>query len=470
MTFTTLTFLLCFLPLLITLYFLCPANRLALRNAILLVFSLVFYAWGEPLYVLLIMLCAGLTYLLSYAVERGSRFAFVLSLLVNLGPLLLFKYADFILLNFGQLLGQPPHTLGLTMPIGISFYTFQVMTYIIDLYRKQVALQKNWAYLLLYIFFFPQLVAGPIVRYADVEKEIGGRQTTPQDAGAGMQRIIIGLSKKMLVANPAGEAVRVIRAQNQALVGPGLLWICVFSYGVQIYFDFSAYSDMAIGLGRIFGFHFLENFNKPYIARSVTDFWRRWHISLSTFFRDYVYIPMGGNRVGVPRHLFNLLVVWFLTGLWHGAYWNYAFWGLYYFVLLALEKYVSGSLLSRLPGFWARTVTFFFYMFGWAIFLYESNSAVEVGGFLLRLFGIGTFFSTERLSLRALEIQGNFIVVLLGLLLSTTRLDQPFKDAVGYLPRTPRQILKGLCLLVLLVASILSVIGSSFNPFIYFRF
>lgn len=469
MTFTTLTFLLCFLPLLTALYFLCPLRRLALRNTVLLVFSLVFYAWGEPVYVLLIMLCAGLTYLLSYAVQRGSRLAFILSLLVNLGPLLLFKYADFILLNIGQLLGQPPRALGLTMPIGISFYTFQVITYIIDLYRKQVALQKNWAYLLLYIFFFPQLVAGPIVRYADVEKEIGNRQTTAQDVSAGVQRIIIGLSKKMLVANPAGEAVRVIRAQNQALVGPGLLWICVFSYGVQIYFDFSAYSDMAIGLGRIFGFHFLENFNKPYIARSVTDFWRRWHISLSTFFRDYVYIPMGGNRVGVPRHLFNLLIVWFLTGLWHGAYWNYAFWGLYYFVLLALEKYVSGGLLSRLPGFWARAVTFFFYMFGWAIFLYESNSALEVGRFLLRLFGFGAF-SAERLSLRALEIQGNFIVVLFGLLLSTTRLDRMPKSAGAYLPRTLRQALSGVCLLVLLAASILSVIGSSFNPFIYFRF
>ena len=468
MTFTTLTFLLCFFPLLAAMYFLCPANNLALRNTLLLTFSLAFYAWGEPVYILLILLCAGLTYLLSYAVQKGNRLAFILSLVVNLGPLLVFKYADFILLNVGHIMGRPPFSLGLSMPIGISFYTFQVITYIIDLYRKRVALQKNWAYLLLYIFFFPQLVAGPIVRYADVEKEIGSRQTTAQDFFMGMQRVIVGLSKKMLIANPAGEAVRVIRAQNQMLVGPGLLWICVISYGVQIYFDFSAYSDMAIGLGRIFGFHFHENFQKPYIATSVTDFWRRWHISLSTFFRDYVYIPMGGNRVGIIRHLFNLLVVWFLTGLWHGAYWNYALWGLYYFVLLALEKYVSGQFLARLPSFLARAITFFFYMFGWAIFLYESNSATEVGRFLLRLFGV--FSTGESFSLRALEIQGNFVVVLIGLLLSTTSIEKVVGVAVDYLPQRAKHSLYRLCLLVLLAASILSVIGSSFNPFIYFRF
>ncbi|HWP51831.1 MAG TPA: MBOAT family O-acyltransferase [Clostridia bacterium] len=468
MTFTTLTFLLCFFPLLAVMYFLCPANRLAVRNGILLAFSLVFYAWGEPIYVLLIVLCAGLTYLLSYAVQRGNHLAFILSLLANLLPLLVFKYANFILLNIGHITGSLPMTVGLAMPIGISFYTFQVITYIIDLYRGQVQLQRNWAYLLLYIFFFPQLVAGPIVRYADVEKEIGSRKTAAQDLIEGAQRIVIGLSKKMLVANPAGEAVRVIRAQNQALVGPGLLWICVISYGIQIYFDFSAYSDMAIGLGRIFGFHFLENFNKPYIACSVTDFWRRWHISLSTFFRDYVYIPMGGNRVSVFRHLFNLLVVWLLTGLWHGAYWNYAFWGFYYFVLLALEKYVIGRSLERLPAFLARGVTFFFYMFGWAIFLFESNSAVEVGLFLLRLFG--AFSSGESLRLRALEIQGNFLVVLIGLLLSTTNLEKPFRAIFSCLPRALKYMLSGLCLLVLLVSSLLSIIGSSFNPFIYFRF
>lgn len=468
MTFTTLTFLLCFFPLLAVLYFLCPSRNLAWRNTILLVFSLVFYAWGEPVYVLLITLCAGVTYLLSYGVNKGSRVAFILSLLVNLIPLLVFKYADFILLNVGHMMGQPLHSLGLTMPIGISFYTFQVITYIIDLFRKRVALQKNGAYLLLYIFFFPQLVAGPIVRYADVEREIQSRQTTAQDFFAGALRIVIGLSKKMLVANPAGEMVRVIRAQNQGLVGPGLLWICVVSYGVQIYFDFSAYSDMAIGLGRIFGFHFHENFNAPYTARSVTDFWRRWHISLSTFFRDYVYIPLGGNRVGVLRHLFNLLVVWFLTGLWHGAYWNYALWGLYYFALLATEKYITGRFLERLPEFLARALTFFFYMFGWAIFLCESNSAVEVGRFLLRLFDVS--WSGQSLSLRALEIQGNFVVVLTGLLFSTTNLKDILSDAWSYVPQMPKYVLSGLCLIVMLAVSIMSVIGSSFNPFIYFRF
>lgn len=467
MTFSTLTFLLVFLPLLLLFYYLCPARLAAVRNGILLIFSLVFYAWGEPVYILMILVCTFITYLLSFLVENGEPAGLFFSLLVNLLPLAVFKYADFILLNFCTLSGQPVISLHLSLPIGISFYTFQIITYLVDLYRRKVAVQQNYFYLLLYVFFFPQLVAGPIVRYADVEQAIRVRSVTAADVFEGTRRLVIGLSKKMLIANTAGQAVRVIRTQDQAAVGPLLLWICVISYGVQIYFDFSGYSDMAIGLGRMFGFHFLENFDRPYCSRSVTEFWRRWHISLTSFFRTYVYIPLGGNRTGVVRNLFNLFVVWFLSGMWHGAYWNYAMWGVYYFVLLALERYVYGGLLAKLPGFLARAVTFFFYMFGWAIFLYETNSFLDLGLFLARLFGAHA--PAASLSLRGLEIQGNVLVTGIGLLLSMPRQTQLLRT-LEYRKPVAARLLSAAAMLLLLSASVLSIIGSSFNPFIYFRF
>lgn len=479
MTFSTLTFLALFLPGVMIPYFLCPRKWLGVRNTILLITSVLFYAWGEPANVILILICVSLTYLVSFMVVKKSVFGLVLGILINLVPLIVFKYANFLVLNVNNLFGLDIPSPGLTLPIGISFYTFQILTYVVDLYRGTVKLQRNPAYLTLYVFFFPQLIAGPIVRYSDIELELNKRHSSVEDIWEGVQRFIVGLAKKMLVANQAGFIVSTIQGQQQSEIGAGLLWISVISYGVQIYFDFSGYSDMAIGLGRIFGFHFLENFQKPYMARSITEFWRRWHISLSTFFRDYIYIPMGGNgvvkddfapggkRARVWVHIRNLFIVWGLTGLWHGASWNFVLWGLYYFALLTLEKYVYGKWLERMPAPASRLITCFFYTVGWAIFMTETNSFVELGHYLARLFG--AFPAAYPLTLRALTLQGSFLVVILGLILSM--FDTP-KLVHSLRERYPvRQlVIRSAALLGLLALCVLFIVGESFNPFIYFRF
>lgn len=466
MIFSSMTFLFAFMPLLLILYFVLPKRCTALKNAVLLIFSLVFYGWGEPRNVVLILVCVLFTYLFSFGVAKKSKLFTLLASLVNLLPLILYKYADFAIANLNSA-GLALTPLGLTLPIGISFYTFQVLTYVIDLYRGKVQLQKNPAYLALYVFFFPQLIAGPIVRYSDVEREIRERSVTWTDAGEGARRFIIGFAKKMLIANQAGFIVTTLLQQGVDRLGTGMLWIAVLSYGVQIYFDFSGYSDMAIGLGRIFGFHFLENFNKPYTSRSITEFWRRWHISLSTFFRDYVYIPLGGSRVKPLRHVFNMFVVWFLTGLWHGAFWNYAMWGVYYFILLVLEKYVYGKLLEKLPALISRAVTFVLFMVGWAIFMYESNSPIEILGYISRLFVITP--TAAGVSLRALALTGNALAAGLGLFISVFDVSAPLLALKARYKRGAT-VIEYVLLLALFVFSIMTLIGESFNPFIYFRF
>lgn len=479
MTFSTITFLLVFIPAVLLCYFLCPARWTGVRNGVLLIASVFFYAWGEPVNVVLILLCVGGTWLLSFQVEKHRKGALLLAAAVNLLPLFLYKYADFFIENLNLVPGVRIPALGLVLPAGISFYTFQVITYIVDLYAGKVERQRNPAYLALYVFFFPQLIAGPIVRYADVEKEIRNRTSTWAGCREGAGRFIIGLAKKMLIANQAGMVVTAIQAQPEAQNGVWLLWVSVISYGIQILFDFSGYSDMAIGLGRIFGFHFRENFDRPYLSCSVTEFWRRWHISLSTFFRDYVYIPLGGNRAGRGRHIFNLFAVWALTGLWHGAFWNYVLWGIYYFVLLAGEKFCYGRYLEKLPYLLRRGITFFAYMFGWAIFMFESNSIPEIGHRLLRLFG--AFPAGAGVGLRQLEVQGSFCIVLLGLLIAMlpapgklTALFRPafagWEAPVPGRPGTVLMALADLLLLALLVVCVLVIVSESFNPFIYFRF
>ena len=383
MVFSSLTFLLIFLPILIPVYFVIPAQYRAARNYDLLFFSLVFYSWGEPLYVFLILVTILLTYVLSGKVAQRRKWALIIAIAANLLPLAVFKYTDFILTNINLIPGVHIPLPKITLPIGISFYTFHVFTYIIALYRSKVNIQKNPLFLALYIFFFPQLVAGPIVRYETVEHQITNRKENWVDFQAGLGRFVMGLAKKVLIANQVGFIVKTIMEQEPSQVGSGLLWLAAFSYTIQIYFDFSGYSDMAIGLGRMFGFHFLENFNYPYISRSVTEFWRRWHISLSSFFRDYIYIPMGGNKVSTSRWVFNMLFVWFLTGLWHGPYWSYIIWGLYYCVLLTIEKYLLKGLLERIPAVLSWAYTFLFTMFGWVIFMVETNNP----GKLLEFFG-----------------------------------------------------------------------------------
>ena len=346
------------------------------------------------------------------------------------------------------------------MPIGISFFTFQSMSYVIDVYRGKVAAQKNLLNVALYVSLFPQLVAGPIVRYETVAAEIVSRRENPDEIYAGVQRFIMGLGKKLLLANTFGREADTIFSMASALRGTPTAWLGAICYSLQIYFDFSAYSDMAIGMGQMFGFHFLENFNYPYISRSITEFWRRWHISLSTWFRDYVYIPLGGNRRGLPRQILNLLVVWALTGLWHGASWNFVLWGLYYFVLLILEKLFLGKLMEKLPSLVRRCYTLLAVILGWVIF-YCTESG-QLASYLGDLFAFRGGYDHVLLTLRQ-----NIPEFLFGLALCTPlpmRLFCLGKD------KPWAEVLRCVWMLIVLVLSVLALTGSTFNAFIYFRF
>ena len=347
MLFSGIPFLYYFLPTVVLIYFLAPGKW---RNGVLLLSSLLFYGWGEPKYILLMLVTIFAFFGAGLAMGRiqdRKRQKTVLSLAIAIGVLLLgiFKYLDFFLSNFGAITGLPVKLLRLALPIGISFYTFQCMSYVIDVYRGNVPPQKNIVTFGAYVALFPQLIAGPIVRYVDVAKELESRNTTWDDAYLGVRRFVMGLAKKVLLANQLGQLTEVYRASQQQSVL--FAWMYAVAFTLHIYFDFSGYSDMAIGLGRIFGFHFPENFNYPYLSRSITEFWRRWHMTLGGWFRDYVYIPLGGNRVTRPRWVFNILVVWMLTGLWHGASWNFVIWGLFFAALLLLEKLLPA--IGRLP-------------------------------------------------------------------------------------------------------------------------
>lgn len=346
MLFSSVTFLFLFLPITLVVYYILP---LRFKNLALLVASLFFYAWGEPVYVILMVLSIALNYTIGrelgkYAKDKKmAKRSLVIGIIVNLGLLGVFKYAGFIVGLFGSALRMDLPFAEIALPIGISFYTFQALSYLIDVYRGNAKMQKNFLNFALYICMFPQLIAGPIVRYTDIEHQLKHRQFSWDQFGHGAFLFLIGLAKKLILANGIGALFETINAQvsaNQAV--PGVAWIGAISYMLQIYFDFSGYSDMAIGLGHMFGFRFRKNFNYPYISKSITDFWRRWHISLSTWFREYVYIPLGGNRVSVSRNIFNLLIVWFLTGLWHGASWNFIFWGVYYGVRSSWKNLSGG--------------------------------------------------------------------------------------------------------------------------------
>ncbi len=347
MIFSGIPFLYYFLPVVILAYFIAPKG---LKNPVLLLSSLVFYGWGEPVYVFLMIGTVLLGYIFGLLIDkfRGqklSKLFLVVSVATSLAGLLYFKYADFFITNFNAVTGLSLPLLRVVLPIGISFYTFQILSYTVDVYRGTVSVQKNPISLATYVALFPQLIAGPIVRYADVEKELSNRVHSFDNVAYGIRRFIIGLSKKILIANTLAELGEAFLQTGT----PSVLfyWLYAIGFMLQIYFDFSGYSDMAIGLGRIFGFHFMENFNYPFIAASITDFWRRWHMSLGSWFRDYVYIPLGGNRVKRARLLFNIFVVWFLTGFWHGAEWNFVIWGLYFGVLLTLEKFFFLPFLKK---------------------------------------------------------------------------------------------------------------------------
>ena len=464
MVFSSTTFLLAFLPLVGILYFLCPRK---LRNALLLVFSLLFYGWGEPKYILIMLFstvfdyCNGLAIGHFRAVGKPKRAKAVLivSVVGNLGILGFFKYTDFAITNINGLLGTAIPALGLLLPIGISFYTFQTMSYTIDVYRGVVPPQRNIVDFSAYVTLFPQLIAGPIVQYKTVADDLENRhRESLPDASAGMQRFVVGLGKKVLLANQMGAVWEEIAAMSAPSVVTA--WLGALAFTFQIYFDFSGYSDMAIGLGRLFGFRFLENFNYPYESRTVTEFWRRWHISLSTWFREYVYIPLGGNRKGLGRQILNIAIVWFLTGLWHGASWNFILWGLHFFVWLMLEKYLLRDFLQKLPSWLRHFYTLVVVFVGWGVFAMEDLTVCA--GYFKTCFGSGTLWSAA---------DGYYLtaygLTLLLLTVGSTRLPRKVWDR---LPERARDLLGPLLMAAGLVICTAYLVDGSYNPFLYFRF
>ena len=465
MVFSSFTFLFIFLPLVLLTYFL--AKKRQLRNIVLLVFSLIFYAWGEPVYVILMLLSIIVNYLIALKIERrkrGKKKWMIIDVIFNLGVIGFFKYGNFIIQNINSIFHSNIGEMDLALPIGISFYTFQVLSYVIDVYRKTVPAQKSIVNLGMYVTLFPQLIAGPIVRYETVAEEIENRKENFTEVVEGLKRFFIGLGKKVLIANQMALIADTIYGGDLANTGTVSLWLAAISYTLQIYFDFSGYSDMAIGLGRMFGFHFLENFNYPYIAKSITDFWRRWHISLSTWFRDYVYIPLGGNRVSTLKWLRNILVVWLLTGLWHGASWNFILWGVYYGVILIIEKVFLGRIIEKLPKVLQHIYALFFIIIGWVIFRVEDFS--QMGIVLQKMFTWQASSIIDNIVLN-FDVFSSLPYVLIGIIGSMplwTKVREKRKQTNSYL------IVSNLWSFGIFMLSICFLLVATYNPFIYFRF
>lgn len=465
MLFSSITFLYYFLPLTIALYFLSPK---CLKNTVLLLSSLIFYAWGEPKYILLMGSLIILGYGFGLLVEkyRGKKlgqFFCIFSIIVSLSFLVYFKYADFFIINFNVVTGLDIPLLKVVLPIGISFYTFQMISYIIDIYRGEEA-QKNMIDMAVYIAMFPQLIAGPIVRYSDIAKQLETRKHSWDMAAEGIRRFVIGLAKKVLLANQLGELCNVFRGSDEKSVL--FYWLYAFAFGLHIYFDFSGYSDMAIGLGKLFGFHFLENFNYPYISASITEFWRRWHISLGSWFRDYVYIPLGGNRVKKGRQFFNILMVWMLTGFWHGAAWNFIIWGLFFAILLMIEKLWLLKYLKKSSVF-SHIYVLFFVMISFLIFNAQDmgQAFLDIKG----LFGIG---GIPLVSAQALYCLHSFLVIFVAAIIGATPAVQYGIKMVCNKP-LGEKIINGIepfVLIALLLVITAYLVDGSFNPFLYFRF
>ena len=463
MVFSSFTFLFLFLPLVLFLYYIIKNRKW--RNIILCIFSLIFYAWGEPIYILLMLFSIIFNYFGAILIDRTKKRKLLLTgvISVNILLLVIFKYSGFLVNNVNSLFNITIKSPNIILPIGISFYTFQILSYIIDVYRKKVPVQKNIIKLATYISLFPQLIAGPIVRYQTIEGEIDDRKESLELFVQGIRRFIIGLGKKVIIANNMAIIADLLYKDVPSL-GMASLWIAAIAYTMQIYFDFSGYSDMAIGLGKMFGFHFLENFNYPYIANSITDFWRRWHISLSSWFKDYVYIPLGGNRCSIIKHIRNILIVWLLTGLWHGASWNFVLWGLYYGLLLILEKYVLKNILEKMPRVLKHIYTLFLVVIGWVLFRVESFKDL--------LYALKNMFSFKSSNL--LEVLLNHTDVLYSLLFIVIaifacipiykRFTEKIKDNKKLI------ILNDILLYLIYIISIINLVASTYNPFIYFRF
>lgn len=469
MVFSSLTFIYVFLALCLVCYFI--VRKTAARNIILLVFSLVFYAWGEPKYILLMLATTFVDFVGGLCIEKfkntsKAKLFLILSAVITLASLGVFKYTAFFCENLNSVFSLHLPVPEIALPIGISFYTFQALSYVIDVYRGKVQVQKSYWKLLLYVSMFPQLIAGPIVRYSDVEKQIEDRTVTFVGVRTGIVRFCTGLLKKAILANFAGELTAKLIGGDLSTLSAAGAWMGIIAYTVQIYFDFSGYSDMAIGLGKMFGFHFPENFRYPYAAVSINDFWKRWHMTLTSFFRDYLYIPMGGNR---KRWALNMLIVWLLTGLWHGASWNFVLWGLYYFFFLMLEKLYIGKLMENWHPVFRHVYSLAVIVTGWVFFYFEDMAKLKY--FFKAAFGMANGF----ISLTERTIIVNYIVLLIIAAIASVPIVPRLKPLAAKLSRnTAGAVALDLMSLVYVAAAILiataALVGNSYNPFLYFRF
>lgn len=463
MLFTSISFLYYFLPIVIILYFIVPKK---FKNFILFLSSIFFYFCGEPIYTFLMIGEIFIAYVGARYLEKHRKNSILVSLLaIHIGALGLFKYSDFTINNINQIFGSKIPLLKLALPIGISFYTFQIISYVVDAYRGKVKAQKSFLKLATYVSLFPQLIAGPIVRYETIEKELDSRTSNFENFAYGVRRFVIGLGKKVLIANMLGELCDVFSTTNEKSIL--FYWIFAISYSLQIYFDFSAYSDMAIGLGRMFGFHFLENFNYPYISKSITEFWRRWHMSLSSWFRDYVYIPLGGNRKGTIILVRNIFIVWALTGIWHGANWTFVIWGLMFGIMLIIEKLFLTKHLEKTPSILQRIYVLFTVMISFIIF--NANSIGEAWNNIIGLFGAN---GESLINASTVYYLKSYLVVLVIAIIGSTPLLKNIIEKLKTKTNANKiiNLLEPIAMTSILIIVTAYLVDNSYNPFLYFRF
>ena len=470
MVFSSIPFIFFFLPVFLILYYLVPYK---VKNILLLIFSLIFYAWGEPIYILLMIFSSVVDYSNGRMIEKYAQnnqkrknLFLIISIIVNLSLLGFFKYADFLIGSINSLLNINIPLLELGLPIGISFFTFQTMSYSIDVYRGDVKAEHNFLDFMTYVSMFPQLIAGPIVRYEEVSKELKNRSITAQGFADGMIRFLQGLFKKVLIANNIGYLFVIASSMPNNEMSVVMSWLGILAYTFQIYFDFSGYSDMAIGMGKMLGFTYPENFNHPYISKSITEFWRRWHISLSSFFKDYVYIPLGGSRVKKIINVRNILIVWMLTGLWHGASWNFVLWGLYYGVLLLLEKFVFNKILEKTPNWFKHFYTMFLVVVGWMIFAFDDMTVLKE--YASMMFGVGGVSFINNYALYYLK---NYLIIFILAIIFSMPVYKLAKEKLSKVKNTKSVFIVSLIIYTVLFIVVVSyLVNDTYNPFLYFRF
>lgn len=466
MVFSSIPFIFFFLPIFLIIYYLVPFK---LKNIILLIFSLIFYAWGEPIYILLMIFSSLVDYinglLLKKTIDKRKRTLILIeSIIINLGLLSFFKYSNFLIENINNLLNVNISLLNLPLPIGISFFTFQTMSYTIDVYRNEVKTEKNFLNFMTYVSMFPQLIAGPIVRYETIHKELNKREISLNNFSNGFIRFLEGLFKKVIIANTLGALFLEI-STNFEIYSSFTLFLGLLAFSFQIFFDFSGYSDMAIGMGKMLGFNYLENFNYPYISKSITEFWRRWHISLSSFFRDYIYIPLGGSRCSKLKNIRNILIVWILTGFWHGASWNYLLWGLYFGIILLLEKFILKNFLEKLPNTLKHIYSIILILIGWLIFAFEDINILQ--SFTSKLIGI----NTPLINNDAIFFIKNYLIIFIIAIIFSTPISKLIKEKIEKSKNKGiYYTLMFISYLLLFIITISFLVSDTYNPFLYFRF